>query len=87
MLIVRRRVGERIVIRDGIEITVTGVSGRSVRLGVAAPRGVSVLRGEVHDEVVQANAAAAASAAADAPVDSQAIEAFELEVAKATPAV
>ena len=58
MLIVQRKVGEKIVIGGGIEITVTAVNGRSVRLGVNAPRGVLVLRGEVHDAIVAANAAA-----------------------------
>jgi carbon storage regulator len=71
MLIIQRRVGERLVITGGIEITVTAVSGRGVRLAIDAPRGVLVLRGEVHDAVVAANADAAASEAAskgpDAP--------------------
>lgn len=59
MLILQRRVGQRIVIGDGIEITVTSVSKRGVRLAVSAPRGVAVLRGEVYDEVAQANSRAA----------------------------
>jgi carbon storage regulator len=58
MLIVRRRIGERIVIGGGIEITVTEAQKGSVRLGVIAPRGVLVLRGEVHDAIAAANAAA-----------------------------
>jgi carbon storage regulator len=58
MLIVNRKLGERIVIGGGIEITVTEISARKVRLGIVAPRGVSVLRGEVHDEVAAANASA-----------------------------
>jgi carbon storage regulator len=58
MLIVNRKVGERIVIGGGIEIVVTEVTARKVRLGIVAPRGVSVLRGEVHDEVAAANASA-----------------------------
>jgi carbon storage regulator len=58
MLIVQRKVGETIAIGGGIEIVVTAVSGRTVRLGVRAPRGVLVVRGEVHDAIVAANAAA-----------------------------
>jgi carbon storage regulator len=58
MLIVQRKVGEKIVIGGGIEITLTAMSARSVRIGVNAPRGVLVLRGEVHDAIVAANAAA-----------------------------
>jgi carbon storage regulator len=61
MLIVQRRVGERIVIGNGIEVMVTEVGSRGVRLGVIAPRGVLVLRGEVHDSIVAANTAATSS--------------------------
>ena len=59
MLVVRRRVGERIVVGNGIEIVIMEIGARSVRLGVNAPRGVLVLRGEVHDAVAKANAVAA----------------------------
>lgn len=58
MLILQRRVGERIVIAGGIEITVAAVNGRCVRLAVVAPRGLTVLRGEVHDAIAEANAMA-----------------------------
>ncbi len=61
MLILQRRVGERIVVSGGVEITVTAVTRRGVRLAVSAPPGVSVLRGEVHDAIAQANARAAGS--------------------------
>lgn len=67
MLVVRRRVGERIVVGTGIEIIVTEIGSRSVRLGVRAPRGVLVLRGEVHDAVARANARAADVGEADDP--------------------
>ena len=59
MLMVRRKVGERIVIGGGIEIYVTGSTSRGVRIGIVAPKGVLVLRGEVHDAITAANAAAA----------------------------
>jgi carbon storage regulator len=58
MLVIRRRIGERIVIAEGIEITVASLSPGAVKLTISAPRGVSVLRGEVHDAVVAANLAA-----------------------------
>lgn len=64
MLIVQRKIGEKIVISGGIEVMVTSVNGRSVRLGVTAPRGILVLRGEVHDAIAAANAAAAVPPAA-----------------------
>jgi|HubBroStandDraft_6_1064221.scaffolds.fasta_scaffold259945_2 carbon storage regulator CsrA len=59
MLILQRRVGERVVVSGGVEITVTAVTRRGVRLAVSAPPGVSVLRGEVHDAIAHANTQAA----------------------------
>jgi carbon storage regulator len=69
MLILQRRVGERIVLSGGIEITVTAVTKRGVRLAVNAPRGVTVVRGEVHDAIVAANANASESNGALIDVD------------------
>jgi carbon storage regulator len=60
MLIIRRRVGERIVIGSNIEVTVASATKKVVRLAIQAPKGIPVLRGEVHDEVVAANVAASA---------------------------
>ena len=48
MLVLTRRVGEEIVIDGGIRITVTGVQGEKVRIGVTAPESVRVDRQEVH---------------------------------------
>ena len=81
MLIVQRKIGEKIVIGGGIEITVTEVHGRSVRLGVKAPRGVLVVRGEVHDAIAAANAAAVASptAAAEGPQQAATVKVNENE--------
>jgi carbon storage regulator len=61
MLILQRRLGQRIVVSGGIEITVAAISKTGVRLAVSAPRGVAVLRGEVYDDIVKANARAADS--------------------------
>lgn len=58
MLIIRRRVGERIVVGSNIEVTVASATRRVVRLAIQAPKGIPVLRGEVHDAVVAANVAA-----------------------------
>lgn len=49
MLILTRRVGETICIGDDITVTVLGVTGHQVRLGVAAPSDVAVDRSEVRD--------------------------------------
>lgn len=63
MLIVQRRVGERIVMSSGVEITVTAVTKRGVRLALRVPDGIMVLRGEVHDAIAAANAASASTQA------------------------
>jgi carbon storage regulator len=74
MLILQRRVGQRIVVSGGIEITVTSVSKRGVRLAVSAPPGVTVLRGEVYDDVARANAQAADSEGAELDEDSTSLQ-------------
>lgn len=49
MLILTRRVGETLIINENIKVTVLGVNGQQVRIGVAAPREVSVDREEIHE--------------------------------------
>jgi carbon storage regulator len=63
MLILTRRPGERVVIGDEILVTVMGVSGHTVRLGIAAPAGVPIYREEIWLAVREENRAAAAAAA------------------------
>jgi carbon storage regulator len=48
MLILTRRVGERIKIGDDIELAVLGVNGKQVRLGIEAPSSVPVFREEIY---------------------------------------
>jgi carbon storage regulator len=47
VLVLTRKIGERILIGDGIVVEVAAVQGRSVRLGIEAPPGVVVLRQEL----------------------------------------
>jgi len=47
MLILTRRVGETLMIGDNVSVTVLGVKGNQVRIGVDAPRDVSVHREEI----------------------------------------
>jgi len=55
MLVLRRKVGERIMIGDSIEVTILKVQGGKVRLGFIAPRNVRVNRQEaVHRESADA---------------------------------
>jgi len=49
MLVLTRRIGEEIVIADEIRITVVSVRGDRVRIGIDAPRDISVERREVYD--------------------------------------
>lgn len=51
MLILTRRVGETLVIGDDISVTVLGVKGNQVRLGVDAPKDVSVHREEIYQRI------------------------------------
>jgi carbon storage regulator len=48
MLVLSRRLDETLIIGDDIKITVLGISGNQIRLGIAAPREVSVHREEVY---------------------------------------
>ncbi len=47
MLVLSRRVGEKIEIGDGITVTVLKVTGKSVRLGIEAPKHVTIRRSEI----------------------------------------
>lgn len=53
MLILTRRVGEAVKIGESITITVLGVKGNQVRIGVDAPRDVAVHREEIYDRIRQ----------------------------------
>lgn len=61
MLVLTRRLNQSIKIGDEIEITVIEVRGDQVRLGVTAPRNVSVHRNEVYLQIQQENRAASAA--------------------------
>ena len=59
MLILSRRVNERIIIGDSIELSVVEIRGDQVKIGIDAPRDVKVYRQEVFEAIQEENRAAA----------------------------
>ncbi len=65
MLILTRRVGETLNIGDDVTVTVLGVKGNQVRIGVNAPREVAVHREEIYERIKRENADKAAAQQGD----------------------
>lgn len=58
MLVLTRKVNQSIVIGDEIEVVVLEVRGEQVRIGIKAPRNVSVHRKEIYEQIREENVAA-----------------------------
>ena len=56
MLILTRRIGETLMVGDDVTITVLGVKGNQVRIGVNAPKDVAVHREEIYERIQSENA-------------------------------
>jgi carbon storage regulator len=55
MLILSRKAGEKIIINGDIEVTVTEIKGGEVRIGIKAPKNISVYREEVYTRIQEEN--------------------------------
>ena len=63
MLILSRKVNEKIMIGDDISVTILEIRGDQVRIGVSAPKQVKVFRQEIFDAITEENKAALKSKA------------------------
>lgn len=75
MLVLTRRAGESILVGDDIVVTVLELGRDQVRIGIRAPRSVSVHREEVYREILLSNQAAAVADGNDEFVGVAAVEA------------
>lgn len=67
MLILTRRTGESLIIGDEVTVTVLGIKGGQVRLGIEAPRDIAIHREEVAERDAAAKAEQDGQAAAEEP--------------------
>ena len=85
MLILTRRVGETLKVGNDVDVTVLGVKGNQIRIGIKAPKNVAVHREEIFERIQReaelaarpnqpkaAHAAKVGEAAAEVPIDSDA---------------
>jgi len=67
MLILTRRVGESLMIGNDVSVTILGVKGNQVRVGVDAPRDVAVHREEIYERIRREQIEGSAVPADDGP--------------------
>lgn len=59
MLVLTRKIGERIVIGENIVVTIADIKGDNIRLAIDAPKEIKVYRGEIYDSIAMENKHAA----------------------------
>ncbi len=67
MLILTRKIGEAIAIGEDVKITVLGIQGKQVKIGITAPEKVSVYREEIFRKIQNENVKASMSLKEDPP--------------------
>jgi len=67
VLVLTRKLDESIVIDDRIVVTILGIEGDKVKIGITAPRDVTILRQELHQAVLEQNAIASRLATSPEP--------------------
>ena len=55
MLILTRRVGEKLIIGDDVKVTILGVKGNQIRIGIDAPKDMQVHREEIYQRIQREN--------------------------------
>ncbi|MEI8377907.1 MAG: carbon storage regulator CsrA [bacterium] len=65
MLVLSRKTGQKLIINDNIEVIVIETRGEFVRLGIKAPRNVTIYREEIYEEIKKANQQAIVQNTAD----------------------
>jgi carbon storage regulator len=68
MLILTRRVGETVMIGDEVTVTILGVKGSQVRVGIAAPKTIPVHREEIYERIKRETHLEIPAADSNAPV-------------------
>lgn len=61
MLVLTRKTGQKLIIANDIEITILETKGEAVKIGIQAPRHITIYREEIYEEVKKANRQATAA--------------------------
>ncbi|MEI7473181.1 MAG: carbon storage regulator CsrA [bacterium] len=58
MLVLTRKLGQKLIINENIEVVILETKGESVKIGIKAPKNVTIYREEIYEEIKKANAQA-----------------------------